>query len=627
MNEGIGECRLLHNEEVARNRQFLRHHVMATVFLCCQALSFRDLSESHHNQNRGNYIELMSLIGHLSSDISLRNILKDDELNVFTGLSSDIQNDLIECVYSEVMDEIKTRVSDSPYLALIIDDSTSSKSQMSISLRLSHKGSIYEHLIDIVDVPNCDRTASVLAEKIIQSLKNKVGFTSESSPILISQSFDGTPVMAGKQHSVQDQILKLWPRARFVHCHAHKWPLVAKQACEKIDEVMVFFGNLQAVAAFFRASPERAHLLAEVISIPNPNRWLSRGKCVHTICSNYGAIKDVLSSIQCNKEFDAVTRNEAKDLVKKLKSIYTVFLLHFFQKVFALSDLVQTKLQSQNINPADLAEKVADYKSNLTSLRSASFFQSLMTTCRSFDPVFPREQKSLKRHIEDDDKDACTVSSLHFQSHVERLKQMMLEIIDCLIDELDSRFDNIVKLNWIQLFDSTNFAQFKDDALTVLELITELTEQHPEITKDKDLFSSQLQVLYAAKHVHIALENSAAWKKNVKGDKAEECDIFTLLKAMHELELVEVLPDVYKALVAALTIAITSVEERNFSVLRRIKHYKRSVMDNTRLSQLMTLAVENQLLRELSTTLHFTDRVIDKFAAMKERQVKLFFKK
>ena len=93
--------------------------------------------------------------------------------------------------------------------------------------------------------------------------------------------------------------------------------------------------------------------------------------------------------------------------------------------------------------------------------------------------------------------------------------------------------------------------------------------------------------------------------------------IVAFLRAVHELELAEAFPGVFRASVAALIIAITSAAcERNFSVLRYLKNYTRSVMNNIRLSQLMTLVVENKLLRELFTALHFT-AVIDNLLQLK----------
>ena len=70
---------------------------------------------------------------------------------------------------------------------------------------------------------------------------------------------------------------------------------------------------------------------------------------------------------------------------------------------------------------------------------------------------------------------------------------------------------------------------------------------------------------------------------------------------------------------------------KEISVLRRLKNYIQGPlhvqMENYRLAQLLTLALENELFHDLSTTQDFVDRVIDKFAAIKTRKLKLVFRK
>ena len=85
-------------------------------------------------------------------------------------------------------------------------------------------------------------------------------------------------------------------------------------------------------------------------------------------------------------------------------------------------------------------------------------------------------------------------------------------------------------------------------------------------------------------------------------------DMFSLFTSLHDLELKEALPDVYKGLVAVLTMTLASVE-RNFSMLHRLKTYMRSTMEQNRLKHLKLLSVESGFLRELSTSPNFVDRV------------------
>lgn len=57
--------------------------------------------------------------------------------NVFTGTSSDIQNDLIESVANVLKKEIKNEIKNTPFVAIIMDETSdiSNKSQLSILFR------------------------------------------------------------------------------------------------------------------------------------------------------------------------------------------------------------------------------------------------------------------------------------------------------------------------------------------------------------------------------------------------------------------------------------------------------------------------------------------------------------
>lgn len=76
-----------------------------------------------------------------------------------------------------------------------------------------------------------------------------------------------------------------------------------------------------------------------------------------------------------------------------------------------------------------------------------------------------------------------------------------------------------------------------------------------------------------------------------------------------------------------LTIPITAVSaERSFSGLKTVKKYIRSNCGQDRLSHLATISLESALIDELKKTGVFYNRVIDTFAAKKDRRKDFFFK-
>ena len=63
----------------------------------------------------------------------------------------------------------------------------------------------------------------------------------------------------------------------------------------------------------------------------------------------------------------------------------------------------------------------------------------------------------------------------------------------------------------------------------------------------------------------------------------------------------------------------TAESERSFSTLKRMKSFLR----NTMLNELAVLSIEKQLISEIKD---FNQRVIDVFAASKNRRIELIFK-
>ncbi len=64
----------------------------------------------------------------------------------FTGVSADIQNDLIECIDSVIQDQIDKEILDCTFLSIQIDETTdvSTKEQLSAIICLDKKGEIVE---------------------------------------------------------------------------------------------------------------------------------------------------------------------------------------------------------------------------------------------------------------------------------------------------------------------------------------------------------------------------------------------------------------------------------------------------------------------------------------------------
>ncbi len=75
--------------------------------------------ESVTFSNRGNFVELLDLLGQYNSN--LRSFLDNEKIKYTLH---DPQNDFIECIYEKVSDEIQKQVEKSIFVSVMIDNTS-----------------------------------------------------------------------------------------------------------------------------------------------------------------------------------------------------------------------------------------------------------------------------------------------------------------------------------------------------------------------------------------------------------------------------------------------------------------------------------------------------------------------
>lgn len=91
---------------------------------------------------------------------------------VFSGLSSDIQNDLINCIASVIRDKIKSQINKSHFVSAMIDETpdVSHREQMTVILRYLADSGVEERFLGFFDVSG-GRSADVLSTMLLNILE------------------------------------------------------------------------------------------------------------------------------------------------------------------------------------------------------------------------------------------------------------------------------------------------------------------------------------------------------------------------------------------------------------------------------------------------------------------------
>jgi hypothetical protein len=287
-----------HNEDVRQNREILKTITEAVLYSSRQELAFRGHDESEDSLSRGNYRELLESFAKFDSVFKRRLHCRGGGVGggVFTGVSPEIQNDLINCLDSIIEDEIFKEINDCNFMSVQVDETSdvSTKEQVSMLSRLDKGSEIVERQLGFVDASS-NRNAA-----ITQVIKDKLSQHYGIKENLIMQTYDGAAVISGHINGVQVQVRQEYPFAYFVHCAAHRLNLVLCQSASSISSIKIFFVNLGAFSTFTSNAPKRkAFLTSHKIEFPNPDdtRWYCRARVINVLHINYEDLLEIFEGV------------------------------------------------------------------------------------------------------------------------------------------------------------------------------------------------------------------------------------------------------------------------------------------------------------------------------------------
>ena len=99
---------------------------------------------------------------------------------VFTSVSGDMQNDLIECIDSVVQDQMDEEVQQGTFLSVQVDETTdvSTNEQLSLIIRLDKKDEVVERFLKCYTVSS-DRPAPAISSIVKDGFYTLWGFYSQ----------------------------------------------------------------------------------------------------------------------------------------------------------------------------------------------------------------------------------------------------------------------------------------------------------------------------------------------------------------------------------------------------------------------------------------------------------------
>ena len=132
-----------HIKLVQENRRYIRAVIEALRYTCCQNIAQRGHRENSDSLNRGNFIELLSMLNNFDEIIQKK--LESCPSNA-KYIHHDIQSEIINIMAGMITSEISEEVKDAEYFALLVDETkdVSKTEQLSIVVCYLHNDDIYE---------------------------------------------------------------------------------------------------------------------------------------------------------------------------------------------------------------------------------------------------------------------------------------------------------------------------------------------------------------------------------------------------------------------------------------------------------------------------------------------------
>ena len=233
-------------KQLEENRHYVRT-IAEVVELCARhGLALRGHRESECERNRGNFLEILTLIS--KKDSIVRSKLEGAKYARYKH--HDIQNEMIETFSSLIRKDILNDIQISKWISLLVDESRdiAKIEQLSVCLRYTKDGSPREEFIRFWETHGlsairiCDQIIKILHEFGVD-IQNTAG-----------QGYDGVSVMSGRCRGVQSLFRQTVQHAIYVHYYCHRLNLVIVDCCSSVHSAARFFALLQDLYVFNSSS-------------------------------------------------------------------------------------------------------------------------------------------------------------------------------------------------------------------------------------------------------------------------------------------------------------------------------------------------------------------------------------
>ncbi|XP_055874546.1 uncharacterized protein LOC129924311 [Biomphalaria glabrata] len=330
-----------------------------------------------------------------------------------------------------------------------------------------------------------------------------------------------------------------------------------------------------------------------------PTRWSARQDAVNAIHEQFDGFLQLLENLYEDGTQTSETQNDAYSLLQNVMNFNFISLLDFWHAVFSKIDRIQKRLQDPSMNFHDAALDLEGLQQRLSSIREDVCITAVNAAKVLCEKLGIRIEGRIKRRKQMPGENAGDAGL----AAVEEITRIMKSVIDRLIQEMTTRFGRLKTLDEKFGFLFNISKLFANDTSNDIQ-------QHCATLADfykTDIDGTEL-------FVEIS-DCSMLLKTRPDATPSSPLELLSFIISYGN----DIFPNLRIALQIMLTISVSVAScERSFSKLKIILTYLRASMGRERLSDLVLLSIE----KELVETINFDD-VIDNFASARSRKVVL----
>ncbi|CAG9762485.1 unnamed protein product [Ceutorhynchus assimilis] len=533
--------------------------IKAVLYLGKQVLPF----------NTENFNELLETLVSTST-IDIREHYKTIR-HLFTS-ETGFQMEILDCLSKYLEEVIQKELKKSNFFSFQIDDvSINKQSQCSIIVRyvLPDDGLVRERFLGFHQT-NPDKNPNDLSEMIMDYVARYM-FPSK----LIAQSYDGSCIKS-EHLKLLEETIKSKSDASFVHSSAHKLNFLLEQSCNGNSKFSAFFANVSSLLSFFHQCAKYS-CVAETSAGKGMEEATSTLDVLTLVNNCWDDLKDLFTHIIEKTDSDPLLIKKSRYFLKVFTDEFEFALLAaIFGDIFDLTETFCQELQKVSYTKIDnCISEFSKVQKLLMEKRNKSAFQEL---------YFPTLIRATPLHPE----------------HEDIYKNMYYEILDTILVQLNTRFENINKIRMFTLFHISKLGKLPKDSLCCIK------ETYPNIFTESRIqrLKTELQLIYADEKYQVTNPQELLTVLNNDSD---------------------VLKESYKLFCLLLAIPFTRVGTT--SCLDKVKNYLSKASTEERLPAMANISIEKDLVNELINTQPFYEDVIDRFAELTSPKIDLILKK